>query len=153
MTLGIGACGGPVDASGNWSINLTNGANSCMLDNWRAGETTSGIPLVISQTGSAITADVGGVYGAALDLYFGRRQFAGSVSGNRIDARLVGRPGSRGSCAFTPVLDLTGDISGDGIVGNVIWSFDTNSSPDCGMYATCENVQAMNGARPPSTGR
>lgn len=142
----------PVNAAGSWAINLTNGANGCALDNWTAGATTTGVPLAISQSGAAATAEIGGATGVAADLVFGTRRFSmGSVDGSRIDLRLVGRPTSMGSCAYTPVLDLSGTISGDAISGTVVWSYDTNSSTDCGAMASCESVQAMNGSRPPSS--
>ena len=140
----------PVNAAGSWSVNLTNDANGCSLDNWMAGETTSGVPLTIGQSGSTATAEIGGTTGTLADIVFGTRSFTmGSVSGNHIDLRLVGRAGSMGSCAYTPVLDLSGNISGDTMSGRVVWSYDTNSSADCGALATCESVQLMNGSRPP----
>lgn len=151
--LGSSCSSSPVNAAGNWSVNLTNGANGCALSNWTAGETTSGVPLTISQSGSAVTGEVGGTTGAAAGILFGTNRFTiGNVSGNRVDMRLVGRAGAMGGCAYTPVLDLSATISGDTMTGNVVWSYDTNSSADCGMMATCESVQAMNGSRPPTTG-
>ncbi|GAB4197151.1 MAG: hypothetical protein OHK0013_05010 [Sandaracinaceae bacterium] len=140
----------PVDAAGNWSVNVTNGANGCMLANWTVGQMTAGIPLTITQSGTTITAEVGGTTGSAADLFLGSRRLTGSVDGNRLDARLVGRAGSMGGCAYTPVIDLTATVTGDTMMGNLIWSFDTNTNPDCAMYATCESIQAMNGSRPPT---
>jgi hypothetical protein len=140
----------PVNAAGSWAVNVTNGANGCSLDNWTAGETTSAVPLQITQSGSVVTAVVGGATGTVADLVFGTRTFNGSVNGNDLDARLVGRAGSMGGCAFTPVIDLSAQISGDTMMGTLVWSYDTNSNPDCGMMATCESIQAMNGSRPPT---
>jgi hypothetical protein len=140
----------PADVAGSWAVNVTNGANGCMLDNWMVGQMTTGIPLTITQSGATVTAEVGGTTGGAADLFLGSRILSGSVNGDRIDARLVGRAGSMGGCAYTPVIDLTGRVTGDTMMGNLIWSFDTNANPDCGMYATCESIQAMNGSRPPT---
>lgn len=140
----------PANVAGTWSINLTNGTNGCMLDNWTPGESTSGIPVTFTQSGSAVTLTVMGGYATALDIYFGSHVFTGMVDGNRIDARLVGRAGGTGGCAYTPVIDLTGTVAGDTVTGQLLWSFDTNTSPDCGMYATCQTDQSMNGSRPPS---
>jgi hypothetical protein len=151
--LGSSCSSSPVNAAGNWSVNLTNGANGCALSNWTAGETTSGVPLTIGQSGSAVTGEIGGSTGVAAGVVFGTNQFSmGAVNGNRVDMRLTGRAASMGGCAYTPVLDLSGTISGDTMTGSVVWSYDTNSSADCGMLATCESVQAMNGSRPPTTG-
>lgn len=141
----------PVNAAGNWSVNLTNDANGCSLDNWTAGETTSGVPLTITQSGSSATGEVGGVTGTGATIIFGTNRFEmGTVSSNHVDLRLTGRAGSMGSCAYTPILDLSGTINGDTMSGRVVWSYDTNSSADCGAMATCESIQLMNGSRPPT---
>lgn len=145
----VASCAGPVDAAGSWSLNLTSGANECMLMDWTPGETATGVPVTITQSGSTLTADVTGAYGAALDLYFGTHRFTGTVAADHVTLRLVGRAGATGTCAYTPVLELQSTVTGDTMSGSLGWFFDTNSSADCGMYATCRNEQAMNGSRPP----
>lgn len=145
----VASCAAPVDAAGTWSLNLTNGANVCMLDNWTPGEATTGVPVTITQSGETLTADVTGAYAAALDIYYGTHRFTGTVAADSVTLRLVGRAGATGTCAYTPVLELRSRVSGDTMSGTLGWFFDTNSSADCGMYATCRNEQAMNGSRPP----
>jgi hypothetical protein len=140
----------PVNAAGNWSVNLTNGANGCSFANWTPGETTSALPVTITQSGSDVTAEVTGLSGGLVEAAFGGRRFVGNVSGDRIDARLTGRGGIMGGCAYTLVGDLSASVSGDTMTGQVVWSYDANSSADCGAMATCESVQAMNGSRPPT---
>ncbi len=140
----------PANVAGNWSVNLTNGANGCMVSSWTPGETASAIPLTITQSGSSITAVVGGTTAILTNAAFGTATFTGTVDGNRLDARLTGRPAAMGSCAYTPVLDLSATLSGDTMNGTLVWSNDTNASADCGMLATCESEQAMNGSRPPT---
>lgn len=147
----LAGCAGPVNAAGSWSLNLTNGANECMVMDWTPGQMTTGVPVSIVQSGSTVTADVTGAYGTVLDLYYGTHRFTGTVAADHIEMSLVGRAGAMGTCAYTPVLTLDGTISGDTITGTVAWSFDTNSSAECGAYATCANVQAMNGSRPPTS--
>lgn len=149
--LGSSCSASPVNAAGSWTTNLTNGANGCMFDNWTVGDTTTGVPVTITQDGSAVTLVVTGAYATGLDIVIGAHTFDGAVDGNEVNARLTGRAGSTGGCAYTTVGDLQGTISGDTITGNLVWSFDTNSSADCGMYATCESLQAMNGTRPPTS--
>lgn len=140
----------PVDAAGMWSVNLTNDANGCSLDNWTPGSTTTGVPLTIAQSGSSASGEIGGTTGTLASVVFGTNRFEmGSISGNNVDLRLTGRAGSMGGCAYTPILDLTGSINGDTMSGRVVWSYDTNASADCGAMATCESVQLMNGSRPP----
>ncbi|MBX7192781.1 MAG: hypothetical protein K1X94_12020 [Sandaracinaceae bacterium] len=141
----------PANAAGSWSMNLTNGANGCMFSNWTVGDTTTGVPVTITQSGASVTLLVTGGYATALDLLVGGHEFTGAVDGNHVNARLTGRAGSTGGCAYTTVGDLEGTLSGDTITGNLSWSYDTNSSADCGMYAVCETLQAMNGTRPPTS--
>lgn len=139
----------PADVSGEWSTNLTNGANGCMLGNWTAGETTSGVPMTITQSGSTVTADIGGLAGAALVVALGTSRLTGVVSGNTVDLHADGRPGSEGACAYTGALDIQLQVTGDTLTGTTHWSYDANSSPDCGYRATCDSTQSVNGARPP----
>ena len=147
----LASCGSsPEDVSGSWNVNLTNGPNECMVSGWTEDESTSGIPLVITQDGADVTGTIGGAWGTAADVAFGTREFRGTVSGRHIDMRLTGRAGSMGGCAFTTVIDFDADTSGDTLAGRLVLSADTNSSPDCMHLATCMNVQAMNGARPPT---
>lgn len=149
--LALSSCSSsPVNAAGSWTLNVTNGANGCMIDTWTEGQSSSGVPLTITQEGSAVTGELGGAWATASDLLLGSHTFTGDVNGDAIDMRITGRAASSGGCAYTTVVDLTGTISGDTITGSLVWSADTNASADCGYLATCESVQSMNGARPPS---
>ncbi len=140
----------PVDASGTWNINLTNGANGCALENWTEGSEARDVRLTITQVGSSATGSLDGAVGTLADVVFGTHTFSsGMVSGEHIDLHLVGRAGSEGSCAFTPQLDVSGTVHGNTIEGRVVWSYDTNSSADCGVKATCETLQSFAGSRPP----
>lgn len=140
----------PVDASGTWTINLTNGTNGCELDNWTEGSEGRDVPLTITQSGSAITGDLGGVAGTLADIVFGTHRFtSGAVDGEHIDLHLDGRAGSEGSCAYTSQLDVSGTVHGNTIEGRVVWSYNTNASADCGIKATCETLQSFAGSRPP----
>ncbi len=139
----------PADVSGAWSVNLTNGANGCMLSNWTPGETTSGVPMTITQSGSTVTAEIGGTAGIALNLVFGTNRLTGMVSGSTVDLHADGRPASEGSCAYTAELDIQLQVNGDTLSGTTHWNYDANSSPDCGFRATCDSTQSVSGARPP----
>ncbi len=150
VALALVSCGNaPADVAGSYTVALTNGANGCMFMDWTVGESTSGVGLVITQDGDAFTGTVTGAVAGALDLYVGSHEFNGTVSGTHLDGTLVGRPLSMGTCAYTLNIDLDGELDGDLITGSLRWYGDANSSPDCGMWATCETLQAFNGTRPP----
>lgn len=149
----LASCGGdPVDVAGTYTINLTSGPNGCELDGWTEGETTSGVPVVITQDGSSVTVTVQGVAAGYLDLVVGGHVFEGAVSGDHIDATLTGRAGSEGSCAFTQIVELDADLEGDLLTGALRWYARTNGLADCGILNSCQNTQQLNGARPPSGG-
>lgn len=151
VLLLVASCGSdPVDVAGTYTVNLTNGTNGCMVMNWTEGDTTTGVPLTITQDGSSFTATVTGLAATSLDIYPGAHTFTGTVSGSHLDGTLVGRAASMGSCAYTVNIDLDADLDGDVLTGELHWYADTNSSADCGMYATCSNQQAFNGTRPPT---
>jgi hypothetical protein len=147
----LASCGSdPADVSGTYTVNLTNGPNQCELSGWTVGESSTAIPVVITQDGASIEADVQGGTGVYLDLIVGSSTFTGTVSGTHLDLELVGRAGSMGSCAYTWRTSLDADLDGDVLTGQLVWYADTNSSAECGIYATCRNTQSMNGARPPT---
>lgn len=154
LCLGLVACGGdeaPADVAGEYTISITYRDNGCMLMDWTDGETATGIPLVIAQEGAEITADVGGLAGAWYDLVIGGSTFEGVVDGHRIDMTLYGtRSYTDGACAGTIQVDGEASLVGDALDGELVYSFDTNGSPDCGYRETCRNRQQLNGTRPPT---
>jgi hypothetical protein len=98
-----------------------------------------------------VTAKVQGVPGLGLGLATGSDTFTGKVSGNSLDLSIVGNvPGSSGNCAFTRNAHLVGTVAGDLLTGSVTYTYATNKNPDCGTRDTCQDVQVLNGARPPT---
>lgn len=151
--LALAGCGDdPANVAGTYTISLTNGPNGCMVDNWEEGATSTGTTVVITQEGDAIMADVQGVAGAYLDLVVGSSVFEGTVSGEHIDARLTGRAGAQGSCAYTLLVDMDADLDGDVLQGSLRWFAQTNGLESCGALNACQNTQAFNGTRPPGSG-
>ena len=141
----------PADVAGSYTINVTNRDNDCMLMDWTEGETASGIPLVITQDGSEITAEVGGLAGGWYDLVVGERTFEGDVSGNHLFMTIHGtRSYTDGECAGTITVEADANLVGDAIEGDIFYSFDTNGAPACGYRETCRNRQQFNGTRPPT---
>ena len=149
VSLASSCTSAPADVSGVWSVNLTNGANGCMVSGWTAGETAAGVPMTITQSGSTVTAEVGGPAAVLLNVALGTSRLTGVVNGSTVDLHADGRPGAEGACAFTSQLDITLRVTGDTLTGTTSWSYNANVSPDCGYRATCDSVQALNGARPP----
>jgi hypothetical protein len=149
----VSGCGGdPVDVRGTYAINLTNGPNGCELENWTVGETSTGVPVVITQDGANVTVTVQGAAAVYLDVAIGGHVFEGTVSGRHIDATLTGRAGALGSCAYTSIVDLEADLDGDLLTGRLRYYAQTNGLADCERFNTCENTQQLNGTRPPSSG-
>ncbi len=147
----LGAVGcAPADVAGNYTVNVTNGENGCAFDGWTVGETASSIPLVVTQDDSTVQLDVQGTTGGLLDLVIGSSLFNGTVSGNGIDAALVGSNSARqGECAYTITVDLDASIDGDFLEGELRWRPVTNHHADCGILETCSTFQSFNGTRPP----
>lgn len=149
LTVLVG-CGSTADVAGEYTIALTNRANGCMFDNWTEGDTTTGVALTVTQNGEAVTASVGGVSGAALDLVLASHEFIGSIDGEHMDLRITGeRAASMGACAYTLNADVAADIDGDTLTGTITYRPQTNGASDCNYLNTCSNVQAFNGTRPP----
>lgn len=141
----------PADFAGMYTINLTNGANQCDVMGWTVGESSTST-VVITQSDANATVEVQGLARTYLDLVVGAHTFQGTISGDHLDATLTGRAGSEGSCAYTLMIDLSADLDGDVLIGELRWYARTNNLPDCGVYNTCTNRQSMNGTRPPRGG-
>jgi hypothetical protein len=143
------ACG-PADFTGEYTINYTNAENGCSLSNWTVGASTTGIPVTITQTGSDVTATVGGLMAIYLDLTLGGHIFKGGATLNQVSLKLPGKVAqSKGACAYTWNLELQGHLEGDALSGTLLYTADTNASADCGVLAGCQSLMSFNGTRPP----
>ena len=143
----------PANVAGTYTVALTNGANGCMLDNWRSGETSNGTEVVFTQDGANAQAQVNGITGGVLELFLGSRRFTGTVSGTQVTMRLEGtRAASTGACAYTSVAELTGTLTGNALQGTIVWKYSTNNNADCGYRNACETLQTYSGSRPPPAG-
>jgi hypothetical protein len=147
----VAACSGDdADVAGNYTLALTNRDNGCMFENWSEGDTASGIPVVVVQDGSAVTATVGGPAGIVLDLVFGSRVYTGAVDGRDLVLTLFGMPLQQmGSCSYTFNSEIDATISGDTLTGRIEYRAATNNHPDCTAIAGCVSFQDFNGTRPP----
>jgi hypothetical protein len=150
LALGAGCGSDPADVSGSYTIAITNRDNGCMLGNWNVGDMTSGIPVVITQDGDNVTADVMGLAAIGLDAALASHAFTGTVDGNDLDMKIVGtRPQQSGNCTFTYNANLRGSISGDALTGRVDYTAATNGNSDCAPLDGCKSSQDFNGTRPP----
>ncbi len=151
------ACGSdstaPANVQGSYTAAVTNGQDTCGFPTWTQGTQQSGIPVTITQNGSNVTATVGGATGAALQVLLGQgaNQFVGTIGGDSLSLILRGtRSYTSGSCGYTIKATLTGTASGDVLEGAIVYTRDTNSSPDCASLANCSARQDFNATRPPS---
>ena len=147
-------CGGddspPTNVAGTYTLNVTNGPSTCPLGGWMPGNVTMDVPLVITQNGSSVTADVGGAGAVFLNLYCGNAHLEGSVSGSNMELKLTGtRSLSSGSCAFTIDAHLSATVGNDALSGSITYTPNTNTSPDCAAVNTCSARMNLNGTRPP----
>lgn len=151
MLAVLGACGGdPADVAGEYTIALTYDANGCGLEGWTEGQSLSGIPVTITQEGTAASAEVGGVAALFLQLGFGSNVFEGTVDGSSIELDLFGTtPQQDGNCTYTINSTIDAELEGDSLVGQIRYVAATNDNPDCVSVEGCVSVQRFNGNRPP----
>lgn len=146
----LAACGSDVDAAGDYTLAVTNRENGCDFDNWTEGESSTNIPMTITQSGDMITGDVGGVAGGFLDLVLGSSVFEGEVSGDDLNMTLFGETSAtQGNCTFTVNAVLDGELEGDVLTGEIRYTAATNDNPDCTDIEGCVSRQELNGTRPP----
>src|ERR1700761_1099999 len=92
MACGIvaGCSSSPADVAGNYTVNVTDEADTCNLINWTQGSSTTGIPVTITQTGATMDAMITGVVGNYVATLLGGADFKGTVSGDSLSAILYG---------------------------------------------------------------
>jgi hypothetical protein len=137
--------------AGTYTLALTIQKNECGILANDVGTSSTGVTVVVTQDGSNVTAKVEGAAALGLGLALGSATFTGKVSGSSLDLSISGTvPGSSGTCAFTRNAHLVGTVSGDLLTGSVTYTFATNKASDCGIRDTCQDVQLLNGTRPPT---
>ena len=82
-----------------------------------------------------------------------RQRAAGAVGASGRDP-LRRKP--RDPARFDQEVDALGaravaTLDGDVLQGDIAYTPNTNDSPDCGVKNDCQNLQAFNGTRPPSS--
>jgi hypothetical protein len=149
----VSGCGGdddPADIAGEYTVNVTNGASTCPLQNWDEGGVATNIPLTITQHGATAEAELGGITAVYVDVILGEGVWEGSVEGSGFTLVREGtRPLSSGACAFTIRATASATLTGDAIQGTIRYVTNTNDSPDCVGVAGCSATQSFNGVRPP----
>lgn len=147
----VAACSSsPVDVTGDYSVQVTNGSNGCNFANYTVGMPNTNIPVTITQNGAAVTATVTGVTGDLMVLALGSASFNGTVDGENLDLTLTGtRAQSSGSCAFTYNATITAAVNQNNMMGTIDYTSDTNNSSDCSTITGCVTTQDFAGSRPP----
>jgi hypothetical protein len=149
MLLTLAGCSSsPANVAGSYTVSLTNSTNGCMFMNWD-GMSTTGVPLDITQNGTAATATVGGLAGTYYDVIFGSHVMVGNVSGSHMDFVIHGT--THDSCGATLDAHATVELVGDTLTNGTITYQYANVSSTCAAYwQTCTSEQLFNGTRPPS---
>jgi hypothetical protein len=155
LLLGALGCGGgdgaTVDASGDYTLAVTNGDNECGFEGWDEGEQSSGVPFNVNQDDDGnLDASLEGWAGAWVSLVLGANDFEGEVSGSRLELTLYGtRSFNDGGCTFTVNGEVLATLNDDALEGTISYRPQTNGSPDCDELNDCASVQDFNGTRPP----
>lgn len=153
--MGVAACGSddPADVAGNYTVAVTNRDNGCNFPNYTVGDTSSGIPVMITQEGEDVTATVMGLTGAGLNLGLGSNMFTGKVDDENLNLDLFGtRPQMQNTCTYTFNAKILANVEGDTLEGRVEYraATTTPSNPDCASIQGCLTFQEFNGTRPPT---
>ncbi|MEO8698640.1 MAG: hypothetical protein ABI867_01320 [Kofleriaceae bacterium] len=150
MALVAACSGSDADVEGDYTIALTNRDNGCMFANWTVGDQTTGVPVVIGQDGSNVTATVNGGAGLVLDVALGARTYTGDIDGDDLVLELFGTRGQQmGNCSFTYNSTIDATLDDDSLTGRIEYRAATNGNPDCSALEDCLSFQDFNGTRPP----
>ncbi len=142
----------PANLKGQYSINITNGANACQFANWQEGAQTSNIGFALSQTNTSLAGTVQGAAGIYLQLVAGTDTFTGTISGVTFSLSAAGRNYKDPGCTYNVVAVIDGkQVGKDGVEGTITYKYINAVGASCGIKATaCTSVQNFNGSRPPT---
>ncbi|MFO0558066.1 MAG: hypothetical protein U0269_08600 [Polyangiales bacterium] len=153
MALGsllVAGCA-PLNVAGTYSGAVTNRDNGCMLSNYNVGDMTSGINMVVTQSGSDVTVDVQGLAGVALSLFTANPDpMRGTATPVGFSVSKIGRNGTTsGDCTYNTVVEANGTLNGDSLSGTVTYRYQVTNAAACGFRATCRTEQSFAFVRPP----
>lgn len=130
-----------VAVAGTWGGSVRNDSNSCP-GAFTVGETTT-IEVAIAQSGPKVDVKIQGAVGFFVGLALGSNTFSGSLTGDKIDASLIGdRKQIEGSCTYTYTGNLVGRVEGQRMLGTVTYK-PNPSSGDCSAIESCTRVQSF----------
>jgi hypothetical protein len=136
-------------------MNMTLEKKECAVLPANVGESTTDVPLIITQdpaNPAKITAQVKGAAVILLSLFFGTDTFNGTVTGTDLDFIMKGTVAStEGGCTFTRDAHLVATLEKDTLVGTMTYTYVTNKAADCGIKDTCQDVALFNASRPPTS--
>lgn len=147
----------PEDVSGNYTVQIANGANGCTFafENWMEGPAGS-FPAVNAQDGSTVVTVVEGGFGALLSFVYGGDdgvlRLVGTIEGDRLASEFIGaRPSNELACTWTWSIRLDAVADGDLLTGTLTYAPRTNGHPVCETLGIegCETLQLFNATRPP----
>ncbi|HEX9296702.1 MAG TPA: hypothetical protein VF881_12740 [Polyangiaceae bacterium] len=154
VTVATAACSGsdytqPVDVSGAYAGQVTNGVNSCP-GVWVTGAMAD-VQVTAAQSGEDVSLQVNGAAALALEGAFGSRSYNGKVSGSHIEALIIGTVMQmRSGCTWTTNGTVAADLNGNTLSGTVTYSPQTNNHADCTTegVAGCSSAQSFTLTRP-----
>lgn len=152
LLAALGACTSDADVAGNYSVALTNRDNGCNLANFNPGAMTSGVSVVITQSGSKVTLTVENLAGLSLIglLGGGGNVYSGNVDGDDFSVESIGtKANNSGNCTYTYNSEISGTLNGDSLVGSIDYRAADNGNSDCTQVHGCLSYQDYNGTRPP----
>jgi hypothetical protein len=149
LPLTIAACGGSsspaapsVNASGSYTGGVTDQMDSCPMGAKPGGATNVQITVTQTDTGN-ITLQVDGAWGLVLGLGLGTRTISGTISGNHIEAVLVGTINvTEAGCTHKWQGNLSADVNGNVISGQMVYT-PQSMTGDCAAFMTCQRVQTF----------
>jgi hypothetical protein len=130
-----------VNVSGSWGGAVRNDSSSCP-GQFNVGETNS-IEVVITQDGPKVTMKLQGGIGFLLSIGLGSDTFAGTLTGDKVDASLLGsRELKEGTCTYTYTANLLGKVDGQRMTGTVTYKPNARSG-DCSAISSCSRTQSF----------
>jgi hypothetical protein len=144
---GAAACS-DANVAGNYTAQITNGADGCSLGLTKDQNLTA--DFIVTQDGSDVSLRIEGFSGGFISLLAGSAVLTGNVDGDDVDVERIGTvKKTEMSCEYMVNVQIKASQDGDSMSGRVEYRAATNADPTCGSRQNCISVQEFNATRPP----
>jgi hypothetical protein len=144
---GCSGGGSTASWSGKYTVTITNATNDCNFQTWTLGQMVTGVPITMTDDGTAISAEIGDPAAPFFNTALGTNRLSGSAKGDVATLIANGiRPFTEGTCTYSVSATLSLTRSGETVMGTL--SYTKTGGAGCEAVQGCASTQSVTGSAP-----